>query len=309
MFGNGSLLTGITGFDGNASNISSGTLSNARLPSSISVSNVSGNGAGLSSLNLANVYGTLGVSSGGTGVTTSTGSGNVVLSTGPVFSGNLTGANGVSLGYSTGGYVSLFQGFNMNTAADPNYPYYGIGANATTFVTSVGGYGGIKFYTNSSTPAMSVLGQWVGVGTAAPMSNLHVIGTTTLAGATTLGGTTTLQQMTEVLTAKTGATGVVTHDFTTGTLFHHSSIAANFTCNLTNVPTTDSRSVVTALVLNQGVTPFMCNAFQIDGAAQTLKWQGGSAPSGTASKIDVLTFSLIRTGAAWYVLGQNTNFG
>ena len=39
----------------NASNLSSGTLANARLPSSISVSNVSGNGSGLTSLNGSNI--------------------------------------------------------------------------------------------------------------------------------------------------------------------------------------------------------------------------------------------------------------
>ena len=45
----------IDGSSLNASNLSSGTLANARLPSSISVSNVSGNGSGLTSLNASNL--------------------------------------------------------------------------------------------------------------------------------------------------------------------------------------------------------------------------------------------------------------
>lgn len=137
----------------------------------------------------------------------------------------------------------------------------------------------------------------VGVGTSAPLGTFHV------------SGTSTLQQITEVLNAKTGATGNVTHDYATGSVFYHSSIAANFTCNLTNVATTDSRAIATTLILSQGATPYMSNAFQINGSAQTVKWQGNTVPTGTASKVDVVTFSLIRTGAAWTVLGQNTNFG
>jgi hypothetical protein len=48
--GNGSGLTSL-----NADNISSGTLNNARLPTSINVTNVSGNGSGLTSLNADNI--------------------------------------------------------------------------------------------------------------------------------------------------------------------------------------------------------------------------------------------------------------
>jgi hypothetical protein len=35
-----------------------------------------------------------------------------------------------------------------------------------------------------------------------------------------------------------GATGVVVHDFSTAAVFYHTSPAANFTINITNVPTT-----------------------------------------------------------------------
>ena len=47
---NGGSITSI-----NASNVASGTLANARLPSNISVSNVSGNGSGLTNLNASNI--------------------------------------------------------------------------------------------------------------------------------------------------------------------------------------------------------------------------------------------------------------
>ena len=54
IIGDGTALSNL-----NASNIASGTLNNARLPASISVTNVAANGAGLTSVNLANTYGTV----------------------------------------------------------------------------------------------------------------------------------------------------------------------------------------------------------------------------------------------------------
>ena len=125
----------------------------------------------------------------------------------------------------------------------------------------------------------------------------------------TFTGTTTLQQSTEVLNTKTSATGTVTHDFSTGAVFYHSSISANFTANFTNVPTTNNRTIVVSLILAQGVTARIPSAVQIDGSAQTIKWQDNTVPTGNASKVDIVSFSLIRTGSAWTVLGGLSTYG
>jgi hypothetical protein len=122
-------------------------------------------------------------------------------------------------------------------------------------------------------------------------------------------GTTTLQQSTEVLNTKTTATGTVTHDFSTGAIFYHSSISASFTANFTNVPETNNRTIVISLILAQGATPFIPNAVQIGGVAQTIKWQDNTVPTGNASKVDIASFSLIRTGSAWTVLGGLSTYG
>jgi hypothetical protein len=122
-------------------------------------------------------------------------------------------------------------------------------------------------------------------------------------------GTVTVQQLTEVLNTKTAATGTVTHDLSTGAIFYHSSISANFTANFTNVPTTNNRTVAVALVLSQGATARIPSAVQIAGVAQTILWQGGTLPSGTASRVDVVSFTLIRTGSAWTVIGALTTYG
>ena len=107
----------------------------------------------------------------------------------------------------------------------------------------------------------------------------------------------------------TGATGVVSHDYAVSAIFHHSSMVASFTCNLTNIPTTTSRTIIVALVLIQGTTAYMCTALQIAGVAQTIRWANGIVPTGTASKTDIVTFTLIRASSAWTVLGQNQVYG
>jgi hypothetical protein len=117
-------------------------------------------------------------------------------------------------------------------------------------------------------------------------------------------GTSTFQQSTEKIQTKTGATGTVTHDYSLGALFYHSSISANFTANITNVPTTNDRSIVIVIILSQGVTAYIPNALQIGGSAQTIKWINGSAPTGNSNQIDIVSFSLIRVSNSWTVLGQ-----
>jgi hypothetical protein len=123
-----------------------------------------------------------------------------------------------------------------------------------------------------------------------------------------LTGLTTLQQTSEVLNTKTAATGTVVHDFSTGAIFYHTSISSNFTANFTNVPTTNNRASSVVLVLVQGSTPRLPSTVQVDGVTQTIEWQGATVPTGTANQIDLVSFTLIRTGSAWTVLGSLTTY-
>ena len=118
-----------------------------------------------------------------------------------------------------------------------------------------------------------------------------------------------ISKQSEILSSLTGATGVVAHDFGANAIFDHTSIASNFTANITNVPTTTDRALNVVLVLRQGATPYIPNAVQIDGVAQTINWVEALAPTGNANSIDVITFSLLRVGATWTVLGGYTNYG
>lgn len=122
-------------------------------------------------------------------------------------------------------------------------------------------------------------------------------------------GLTTLQQSSEIINTKTGATGTVTHDISTGSTFYHSSIAANFTANFTNVPTTNSRGTAIVLVLSQGSTAYYPSAIQINSTSQTVKWVGAITPVPGANRTEVVTFVLLRVGSAWTAIGQLTSYG
>ena len=151
----------------------------------------------------------------------------------------------------------------------------------------------------------------IGPATAGSIENMSIGVVTNAAGrftTLTATGQTTLEEITEVLNTKTGATGTVVHDYSTGDIWYHSSISANFTVNLTNTPTTNDRTIVVTLILNQGGTGYIPNALQINTVGQTIRWANNITPTPSANKIDVATFTLIRTGSNWFVLGNYTAY-
>jgi hypothetical protein len=172
-----------------------------------------------------------------------------------------------------------------------------LGLSAGVTITEFSGDGALTDSSNSAVPTESAVKTYVD-------NRISLIGNNL-----TLTGLTTIQQSTEVLNALTGATGTVTHDLDDGAVFYHSSLAADFTADFINVPTTNDRTISLVLILNQGGTAYIPTAVQIDGQAQTINWQGASAPSGNANQIDVVSFTLIRTGDAWAVIGSLTTYG
>jgi hypothetical protein len=118
-----------------------------------------------------------------------------------------------------------------------------------------------------------------------------------------------VKQVFESTNALSAATGTVTHDCALGHIFVHSSISANFTANFTNVTIPASNATSFTLVLNQGGTAYVPTAVQIGGQAQTVVWQGGTQPAGSANKKDVVSFSVVNNAGTWITLGQLTTFG
>lgn len=119
---------------------------------------------------------------------------------------------------------------------------------------------------------------------------------------------TKADNVSETVTDYTLASNVLTMDVAVSNVaFIATAPTAAMTFNFTNVPTTNSKIVNVTIFVTQGATGYIPSTVQIAGAAQTVKWPGGSAPTPTSSagKIDVFSFSLIRRSSTWTVLGTS----
>lgn len=126
----------------------------------------------------------------------------------------------------------------------------------------------------------------------------------------TLTGTTTVQHLTEIITTKTGATGTVEHNLDThSSIFYHTNVADNFTVNFTGLPTTDGRSYIITIIIQQGGTAFIPHAVSIDGASQNIYWGNNTQPSGTANKKEFFTFTILRVAGSWVVSADLSSYG
>jgi len=128
-------------------------------------------------------------------------------------------------------------------------------------------------------------------------------------GVVSVDGFLQTQGVTEEIDSKTGATGTVIHDLDVATVFYHTTPAADFTANFTNVPITNDRAISIAITIVQGATAYITNAVQVDGVAQTINWSGGITPAGNPNNVDIITFTLFRTSSAWTVIGALSTYG
>jgi hypothetical protein len=139
----------------------------------------------------------------------------------------------------------------------------------------------------------------------------NVTGTMNVTGDMVVTGRFEVQEIREYVVESTIGTvtaNVLTADFTQGNIYWvNTSPTANFTVNLTNVPTDNLYSMSVTVVVNQGATGYIPNAFQIAGVGTTLRWTTGTAPTptSTANKLDVFSFTLIRRASAWIVIGSS----
>ena len=125
---------------------------------------------------------------------------------------------------------------------------------------------------------------------------------------TTAGGIQIEQGVEEKFATLTGSTGVVAHDCDNGHVFYHTGAAGDITANFTNLDLTAEYGTNLTVIINQGATPYEVTAVQIGGAAQTINWQGGSAPTGNANGIDSFSFTILNDGGTYVVLGQMVDF-
>jgi hypothetical protein len=155
----------------------------------------------------------------------------------------------------------------------------------------------------------NVTGNVVGNLTGNQTSGTLNATTASFSSSLSVSGISSISAIAETLNSKTAAAGTVTHDFSTGAIWYHSGMTANFTVNLTNIPTTNNRIIGVNLLLQQGTTGYYPSAFQIDGVSQTIKWQDSTAPTASSSRLDVVNFTLLRISSVWVVTGSLVAFG
>ena len=125
---------------------------------------------------------------------------------------------------------------------------------------------------------------------------------------TSAGGIQIEEGVEEKFATLTGQVGTVDHDCNNGHVFYHTGATGAITANFTNLDLTAEYATNLTVIINQGATAYEVNAVQIGGAVQTIEWQGGSAPTGTANGIDSFSFTILNDGGSYVVLGQMVDF-
>jgi len=220
--------------------------------------------------------------------------------------GTANAADAVDLGivgqYTSGG-VAKYTGV-VRDASDGIVKFFkDLTVNPTSGVVNFSGAG--LAYTDLKAGALDV--------SSVTSSGLISAGSFTTTGGMTVSGTTDIQEMREQIVDVTLASNVGTLDWTAGNIYYIATApTAAMTLNVTNIPTNSAKAMTINVLVTQGSTGYIPTTFQIDGSNQTVRWAAGVTPTGTSSagKLDVFTFTLLRTSAgAWIVLGSaNLNF-
>jgi len=131
-----------------------------------------------------------------------------------------------------------------------------------------------------------------------------------ITGSLLMNGKASLMRVDEAFTQLTGAAGTISLDCQFGQIFYVSgSIVENFTASLLNLNLPVNKAASITLLLTQSSTAYIPNALSIAGSTKTIRWQGGSPPSGTANKLDVFSFSILSASAGAIAMGQYISFG
>jgi len=103
--------------------------------------------------------------------------------------------------------------------------------------------------------------------------------------------------------------GSVTLDVNTSKVFKvlpTSSYSFNFT-NVSSIP--NNKTTTFVVLVDQGATARIPTSVSYDGTSQTIKWQGGTTPTGNANKIDAISFTLLKSSSGNITLAQLIGFG
>jgi len=198
-------------------------------------------------------------------------------------------------------YYNIITG-SMSIVADYSesvgntYSYWYINLTGTLFDTPAGA-------TGPAGPAGAT-----GATGSPSTTDLSLSGALTVSGTASMNGLTTLQEISEIVNILPGATAsIVVYNFSTGSIWYHTSASTDYTANFINLPTENLRVITTTIILPQGPTAYVPTIVQIDGVTQSVKWSGGISASGSSDKVDIIGFTFIRTASSWSQVLGNIN--
>jgi len=103
--------------------------------------------------------------------------------------------------------------------------------------------------------------------------------------------------------------GTVDVDFLVSDTVYFYQPSGALTVNFTNIPDGSSRMFNMRIYIAQAATAYIPTAVQVNGVAQTIEWQNGVVPTGTAGNIDFVQFLVWSFGSGSYVvLGQSNSY-
>jgi hypothetical protein len=249
-------------------------------------------GNGISPWNSLSYVGVTGPT--GTSITGPTGS----AATGSTGSAGLTGPTGAT------GPQGLPGTASMTGATGP------IGSITPT---PVGGTGMMVVYDSTTAPNYFFNSSIVVSATSTITVNANIIPAISsfysLGSVSNPFGPSYFTQTAESFFSITNATGIVTHNWLQGSVFYHTNVLANFTANLTNLPTANNRTYVIVLHLVQGSTPYYANALQIDGSSVAIRWLNATIPTPVGNRFEIQSLTLFRFNNTWNVAGHYASFG
>jgi hypothetical protein len=218
------------------------------------------------------VTGTLAVANGGTGVTTSTGSGSVVLSaaptlTGAVTIGSTTGTDTITVGRSTGAYT-----LNLGTGAtSAGTKTLNIGTEATTGTTSIN-IGPPSSSTQTGNTSINIGAQQRpsgGTTTISIGSSTQNGSDLTILGGVTIGNTSTTETLVFGRSVATQTVNIASNGTTTGNTKTVNIGTLGATGSTTNITIGSSSGGTSTTTLNGTVTLANALAVASGGTGQT----------------------------------------
>jgi hypothetical protein len=120
-----------------------------------------------------------------------------------------------------------------------------------------------------------------------------------------VNGTLDIEEVYEKVGTSFTTSGLITFYTTNyGVIYYSANQTANRTINFADVNANlgINQSVTGAVLMTQGSTAYYLNTIQVDGSTVTPKWQGGAPTEGTASGIDVYSFTIIKTADATFTV-------